>query len=65
MKSLKVSKFYDICCEKCGRWMSTDFGIGMAYSTKQARRWAKEQGFKVDKKTERTLCPYCCEEKKC
>lgn len=62
MKLIKVTKFYDVQCDKCSRWLSTDFGVGMGYSTEMARRWAKDVGFIVDKNTEKTLCPYCKKE---
>lgn len=54
---MKVEKFYDICCENCYCYLSTDYDTGFALSREQAIAWAKEKGFRD--LNGRTLCPDC------
>ena len=42
---MKADKYYDITCISCAKSMSTDFGMGMARTAKQAHLWAKSIGF--------------------
>lgn len=44
---LKTSTFYDISCDKCGRWASTDWQVGQFYSRQECITWAKNSGWKT------------------
>ena len=43
---MKVEKWYDIGCMKCGKHLSTDFHYGMRSTRESALKCAKECGFK-------------------
>lgn len=54
---MKVERWYDIGCMKCGKHLSTDFNYGMRTTREDALKCAKECGFKdVDGIT---VCPEC------
>ena len=54
---IKTDTYYDVTCYCCGRSMSTDFGLGMALTQKEARIWAKHIGF--INHDGRNICPDC------
>lgn len=54
---MKVERWYDICCDYCGRHLSTDFNTGMLTSREEALQYAKKKGFRQMKGE--TLCPHC------
>lgn len=54
---MKTEKWFDVCCDLCGYCVSTDFGKGFAWSSKEAIAWARELGYKDYKG--KTVCPCC------
>lgn len=54
---MKIEKYYDVGCDKCGKHMSTDFFTGMMQTRSGAERKAREVGFRV--RGDNTLCPDC------
>ena len=59
---MRVEKWYDVCCDGCGRHLSTDFGCGMLTSREEAIMYAKRNGFRDIKG--KTYCPSCVSEVK-
>lgn len=54
---IKTDTYYDVTCHACSHHMSTDYGLGMAPTQKEARAWAKDIGFiNYDG---RNFCPEC------
>jgi Fe2+ or Zn2+ uptake regulation protein len=55
-----IRKSFDVFCEKCGCWEYLGIETGM----KLARKLAKVQGYKFDRKDgyERCLCDRCSKE---
>lgn len=58
---MKVEKWYDIYCEFCHRYISSDFGCGMQPTRDLAISAAKRVGYKT--KNGKTICPVCIEER--
>lgn len=54
---MKPERFYDLKCDTCGRWLSSDFGTGMLYSREECLKIAKAIGFKDT--ILGTACPTC------
>lgn len=54
---MKTEKWYDVKCEICGCYLSSDFERGMQPSRELAIKEAKEEGFKV--KDGKNVCPCC------
>ena len=54
---MKVTRFYDIQCDECSRWLSTDFNTGMFYNRESTIKAARDKGFRDVKG--QTLCPVC------
>lgn len=54
---MKTEKWYDVSCEICGRYISTDFGCGMQRTREKAVVVAKSVGYKTI--NGKTICPYC------
>lgn len=59
IKMLKVEKYYDIGCSKCGRHISTDFSRGMYRNIETIRKLAKSDGWTTDSITGENICPIC------
>lgn len=59
--SLKIETWYDIRCDKCGLYRSTDFGWGSGTDKKALRKYAKSEGWRCV--SGETLCPNCVKEK--
>lgn len=56
-KELKAEKYWDVGCDICAKHLSTDFGYGMFPTANDAKYFAKDAGFTVEKGY--NLCPYC------
>ena len=56
--ALKITRFYDIQCCKCGRWYSTDFGHGMEMNKEIIGKRAEASGWNY-KKGVGNICPIC------
>ena len=56
---MKVEKYYDIKCDICGRYLSTDFNKGMWPTRESCIAAAKRIGFKNT--AAGTVCPICQE----
>lgn len=54
---MKTEKWYDVKCEICRRYLSTDFGYGMQPTRELALKYAKEVGYKT--KNNKNVCPHC------
>ena len=54
---MKIEKWYDVRCEICGRYLSTDYEAGMQRTRETALKEAKEVGFKT--KQGKNVCPCC------
>ena len=54
---MKVDKYYDVGCDVCGRHLSTDWKYGMFASAKEARQFAKGEGF--TEYNGLNVCPSC------
>jgi len=54
---MKVDTYYDVCCNRCGRHLSTDYNVGMCITKKSTIAYAKDIGWKtIDGKN---VCPIC------
>lgn len=58
---IKIEKYFDVGCDRCGRHRSTDYSKGMEYSARIIRREAKREGWRFSNLTSETLCPECAE----
>lgn len=59
---MRVERWYDISCESCGRYLSTDFDAGMFRSRQRAILAARENGFKTE--AGKNICPICIRKNK-
>lgn len=59
---MKLERYYDLGCNKCGRHRSTDFFKGFERSAPFLRAMAKKEGWRTDKVTGNTLCPICAKQ---
>lgn len=59
MAKLKIDRFYDLSCDICGRWWSTDYdgGPGMAPSREYLEKAATKAGWHRSK--DKNVCPEC------
>ena len=55
---LKVQRYYDVICEKCGCSLFSDFNHGRMLSLAFARNVAEMEGF-VETPRGKTLCAIC------
>ena len=55
---MKIDRFFDIQCSKCGRWRSTDFQKGMSMSLEGIKRLSQKEGWTY-KNRKGNLCPVC------
>ncbi|MCY9592383.1 hypothetical protein [Paenibacillus chitinolyticus] len=46
---MKVVALYDMNCDSCGCWASTDWGVSQFYNKKSCLKWAKKSGWKTVK----------------
>lgn len=56
---MKFDTWYDIQCDNCHSYISTDFKVGMMQSKKELNRIIKEIGRKYIKNENKNLCPNC------
>lgn len=54
---MRIDVYYDACCSRCGRHLSTDFDTGMSESSKTIKIWAKRVGWKFV--NGENVCPKC------
>jgi len=57
-----IEKWYDVCCDICGCYLSVDYGRGMDLCRKSVIKWAKEEGWTI--KGKQTLCVCCSQDEK-
>lgn len=55
---MKVDRYYDVQCSKCGRNLSTDYGFGLFETRNMAIKVARKVGFKTDEENQ-NICPCC------
>ncbi len=55
-----IEAWYDMKCNICGRWLSSDFATGLDRNKNIIIKWAKEQGWTV-RDSKHTYCPHCIE----
>lgn len=58
---IKIDKYYDVQCDYCAKFMSTDYELGMAPTRKEAIMWAKNLGFRT--RNGKNICPECLKDK--
>lgn len=58
---MKVKRYYDICCEECGKQLSWDFGVKLSNYRMQAISKARDKGFRTV--NGKFVCPICAKEK--
>ena len=59
---MKVQRWYDVRCDVCFRYLSTDFAVGMQPTRDFAEKEARRCGFKT--KDGKIVCPICQETEK-
>ena len=55
---MKVDRYYDVQCSRCGRNISTDYAYGFLNSRNVAIKAARKIGFKTDEDNQ-NICPCC------
>lgn len=54
---MKIFKFYDTCCDKCGNWYSSSFPAPKSTNKEQAIVEMKQNGWKSF--NGKTICHLC------
>lgn len=58
--AIKIDRYYDVGCFRCGQYRSTDYSYGMEYTAKALRKAAHKEGWREI--NGETLCPRCAKE---
>lgn len=58
--AIRIERYYDVGCSRCGQHRSTDYSHGMEYSAKNIRKYAHKEGWREI--NGETLCPRCMKE---